>query len=154
MALPFQIKRQCITSTSARKHIASSRVYSAGIPECNAISDMSIGHSGTVFCVLCKKISTGREKLAPIDWHYWHVFATLLIYGVQLIVDIKLLSLNSLCLIRTSAFEHLNSWIFISSFIWQRRGHYLNTWTFHHLSFIFVWWGRETPQDLAISVKC
>ena len=38
---------------------------------------MSNGHSGTVFCVLCKKISTGREKLAPIDWHDWHVFATL-----------------------------------------------------------------------------
>ena len=27
--------------------------------------------------MLCKQISTGREKLAPIDWHYWHVFATL-----------------------------------------------------------------------------
>ena len=38
---------------------------------------MSNGRSGTVFRVLCKKISTGQEKLAPIDWHDWHVFATL-----------------------------------------------------------------------------
>ena len=41
------------------------------------IRDMSNGHSETVFCVLCKKISTGWGNLAPIDWHYWHVFATL-----------------------------------------------------------------------------
>ena len=33
---------------------------------------------GQFFRVLCKKISTGREKLAPIDWHDWHAFATLL----------------------------------------------------------------------------
>ena len=44
------------------------------------VSDMSQcsqqnGHSGTFFfCVLCPKISTGREKLAPAGWH---VFATL-----------------------------------------------------------------------------
>ena len=25
----------------------------------------------------CQKFSTGREKLALIDWHDWHVFATL-----------------------------------------------------------------------------
>ena len=38
---------------------------------------MSNGHSGTVFRVLCQKLSTDLEKLAPIDWHDWHVFATL-----------------------------------------------------------------------------
>ena len=32
----------------------------------------------TVFRVLCPKISTGLEKLAPTGWHGWHVFATLL----------------------------------------------------------------------------
>ena len=31
----------------------------------------------TFFCVLCPKISTGLEKLAPTGWHGWHVFATL-----------------------------------------------------------------------------
>ena len=25
----------------------------------------------------CAKFSTGLEKLAPTDWHGWHVFATL-----------------------------------------------------------------------------
>ena len=30
-----------------------------------------------VLPALCPKISTGREKLAPVDWHGWHVFATL-----------------------------------------------------------------------------
>ena len=42
-------------------------------------SDMRIRHNGTVvFCrVLCPKISTGLEKLAPTGWHGWHVFATL-----------------------------------------------------------------------------
>ena len=29
------------------------------------------------FRVLCPKISTGLEKLAPTGWHGWHVFATL-----------------------------------------------------------------------------
>ena len=29
------------------------------------------------FSVLCPKISTGLEKLAPTGWHGWHVFATL-----------------------------------------------------------------------------
>ena len=36
---------------------------------------------GQFFACFVKKISTGREKLAPIDWHDWHdwhVFATLL----------------------------------------------------------------------------
>ena len=32
---------------------------------------------GIVFCMLCPRISTGREKLAPAGWHGWHVFATL-----------------------------------------------------------------------------
>ena len=50
---------------------------SAGSPECYDKRDMSNGPSGTVFRVLCKKISTGQEKLALIDWHDWHVFATL-----------------------------------------------------------------------------
>ena len=57
-------KHQC------KKHIASGTM-------CYGISDMSIGHSGIVFRVLCPKISTGREKLAPAGWHGWHVFATL-----------------------------------------------------------------------------
>ena len=39
---------------------------------------MSNGHSGIVFRVFCKKNSTGRERLAPIDWHNWHVFASLM----------------------------------------------------------------------------
>ena len=38
---------------------------------------MSNRHSGTVFRVLYKKISTGQEKIALIDRHDWHVFATL-----------------------------------------------------------------------------
>ena len=40
---------------------------SAGSPECYDKRDMSNGPSGTVFRVLCKKISTGQEKLALID---------------------------------------------------------------------------------------
>ena len=35
--------------------------------------------NGINFRVLCPKISTGREKLAPAGWHGWHVFATLLV---------------------------------------------------------------------------
>ena len=31
----------------------------------------------TFFCVLCPKISTGLEKLAPTGWHGWNAFATL-----------------------------------------------------------------------------
>ena len=46
---------------------------------CYGISDMSIGHSGTVFRVLCPKISIGKEKLAPTGLHGVHVFATLLV---------------------------------------------------------------------------
>ena len=38
---------------------------------------MSSGHSGIVFRVLCPKISTGQEKLAPTGLHGLHVFATL-----------------------------------------------------------------------------
>ena len=57
-------KHQC------KKHIASGTM-------CYGISDMSIGHSGTVFRVLCPKISTGQEKLAPTGRHGRHVFATL-----------------------------------------------------------------------------
>ena len=44
---------------------------------------MSNGHNGTVFCVLCPKISTGQEKLAPTGRYGWHVFATLdLVTGI------------------------------------------------------------------------
>ena len=43
------------------------------------ISDMSMGHSGIVFRVLCPKISTGQEKLAPTVLHGRRVFATLTI---------------------------------------------------------------------------
>ena len=42
---------------------------------CYGISDMSIGHNGTVVCMLCPKISTSLKKLAPTSRH---VFATLL----------------------------------------------------------------------------
>ena len=31
------------------------------------------------FLMLCPNISTDQEKLAPADWHSWHVFATLLL---------------------------------------------------------------------------
>ena len=41
------------------------------------ISDISMGHSGIVFRVLCPKVSTGQEKLAPTGLHGLHVFATL-----------------------------------------------------------------------------
>ena len=64
--LLFQIQGQCITSTGARNTLLEVEF------------PMPVAHSGTVFRVLCKKISTGQEKLAPIDWHDWHVFATLL----------------------------------------------------------------------------
>ena len=43
----------------------------------NIIQASSNGHSGTVFRVLCPKISTGQEKLAPTGRHGRHVFATL-----------------------------------------------------------------------------
>ena len=33
--------------------------------------------ANNIFSVLCPKISTGLEKLAPTGWHGWHVFATL-----------------------------------------------------------------------------
>ena len=46
---------------------------------------MSNGHNRTVFCVLRKKISTGWEKLAPIDWQDWHVLATLPIRSENLL---------------------------------------------------------------------
>ena len=36
-----------------------------------------MGHSGIVFRVLCPKISTGQEKLAPPGLHGLHVFAPL-----------------------------------------------------------------------------
>ena len=76
--LLLQIQGQCITSTTARNTLLGVEfTVRAGSPECYDIRDMSNGHSRTVFRVLCKKISTGREKLAPIDWHDWHVFATL-----------------------------------------------------------------------------
>ena len=45
---------------------------------CYGISDISIGHSGTFFRVVCPKISTSQEKLAPTGLHGLHVFATLL----------------------------------------------------------------------------
>ena len=57
-------KHQC------KKHIASGTI-------CYGLSDISIGHSGKVFRVLCPKISTGQKKLAPTGWHGRHVFATL-----------------------------------------------------------------------------
>ena len=44
---------------------------------CYGISDISIGHSGTFFRVVCPKISTSQEKLAPTGLHGLHVFATL-----------------------------------------------------------------------------
>ena len=40
------------------------------------ISVMSIGHNGTVVCMLCPKISTSWEKLAQTGRHGRHVFAT------------------------------------------------------------------------------
>ena len=52
--LLLQIKGQCITSTSA----------------INTLLGVE----------LAKKNSPGREKLAPIDWHDWHVFATLIMH--------------------------------------------------------------------------
>ena len=57
-------KHQC------KKHIASGTI-------CYGVSDISIGHSGKVFCVLCPKISTGQKKLAPTGRHGRHVFAAL-----------------------------------------------------------------------------
>ena len=57
-------KHQC------KKHIASGTI-------CYGVSDISIGHSGKVFRVLCPKISTGQKKLAPTGRHGRHVFATL-----------------------------------------------------------------------------
>ena len=45
---------------------------------CYGISDMSIGHSGTVFRVLCPIISIGQEELAPTGRHGRHFFATLI----------------------------------------------------------------------------
>ena len=57
---------------------ASGTVLRAISSVCYGTSDMSIIHNGTIFSrVLCPKISTGLEKLAPTGWHGWHVFATL-----------------------------------------------------------------------------
>ena len=58
------------TSNALQAYIASGLV-------CYGISDISIGHSGTFFCVVCPKISTSQEKLAPTGLHGLHVFATL-----------------------------------------------------------------------------
>ena len=49
---------------------------------CYGITDISIGHSGTFFRVVCPKISTSQEKLAPTGLHGLHVFATLQWNGV------------------------------------------------------------------------
>ena len=59
---------------------------------CYGISDMSIGHSGIVFRVLCPKISTGQEKLAPTGLHGLHVFATLVLTGVMVLNRIMVLT--------------------------------------------------------------
>ena len=52
--------------------------YSAISSVFYGVSDISHGHNSTVFHVLFPKISTGQKKLAPIGWHGWHVFATLI----------------------------------------------------------------------------
>ena len=43
----------------------------------NEHCSLSIGHNGTVVCMLYPKISTSWEKLAPTGRHSRHVFATL-----------------------------------------------------------------------------
>ena len=55
------------------------------------ISDISMGHSGIVFRVLCPKVSTGQEKLAPTGLHGLHVFATLLQLQLDLEVFLSVL---------------------------------------------------------------
>ena len=66
---------KCATSTGASNTLLV--VQFASYPLLYGVSYMCNGHSGIVFRVLCPKISTGREKLAPAGWHGWHVFATL-----------------------------------------------------------------------------
>ena len=68
-------KHQC------QKHIVNDTmvhftVFTVQLAKC-ALSDMSIGHNGKVVCMLCPKISTSWEKLAPTGRHSRHVFATL-----------------------------------------------------------------------------
>ena len=73
----FQHRRcyyQCFTSTNIRN-----TVYSAISSVCYGISDIIIGHNGTVVCMLQPKISTSWKKLAPTGRHGRHVFATLII---------------------------------------------------------------------------
>ena len=55
---------------------ASGTVLRAISSVCYGTSDMIIMEQ--FFRVLCPKISTGLEKLAPTGWHGWHVFATLI----------------------------------------------------------------------------
>jgi len=82
LVLLLQIQGRNITSTSA-KNTWLEVEFPVLVAPSAMIRYMSNGHSGTVFRVLCNKISTGRGKLAPIDWHDWHVFATLCGLGEQ-----------------------------------------------------------------------
>ena len=65
-----------VPSTGARNTLLVEQ-FTMQVTLCYGITNMSNGHSGIVFRVLCPKISTVREKLAPAGWHGWHVFATL-----------------------------------------------------------------------------
>ena len=58
-------------------------------------TDISIGHSGTFFCVVCPKISTSQEKLALTGLHGLHVFATLLSFIINVSLVIKYQPLNA-----------------------------------------------------------
>ena len=69
-------KHQCIVSGT------DSAIRSV----CYGISDMCNGHNGTVFRVLYPKISTGQEKLALTGLHGLHVFATLAVGNVLMMM--------------------------------------------------------------------
>ena len=46
--------------------------------------------------VLCPKISTGWEKIAPTGWYGWHVFATLILSFERILSFEKILSFENI----------------------------------------------------------
>ena len=55
----------------------------AGRPSAGSSSSDGSTGAGSIFSVICPKISTGWKKIAPAGWYGRHVFATLLVSGTS-----------------------------------------------------------------------